>query len=90
MDDQSVLGKAVLQDPRDLGQVHLSSPKFLRSGRGYQTQVVNNILPLKLNLYFFDSNNIYCKFNNINNNINLYVQVLIFFNLFLKKYMVFI
>jgi len=42
MHDPSVLAQAVLQDSRDLGQVHLSSPKFLGSGRGCQTQVVNN------------------------------------------------
>jgi len=36
------LGSALMPLPNNLGQVHLSSPKFLGSGMGCQTQVNNN------------------------------------------------
>jgi hypothetical protein len=71
---------ALLPLPNNLNQVPLFSSKFLGSERGCQTQVNNNNNNNNNNWFylsnqifiFFYSDNIYCKFNNINEFNNVY------------------
>jgi len=73
------MGQVGLQDPNNLGQAPLSNPKFLRSEWDVKLKLIIIItiiiidFTLQIKFIFFYSNNIYFKFNDINesNNIKL-------------------
>jgi hypothetical protein len=73
------MGQVGLQDPNNLGQAPLSNPKFLRSEGDVKLKLIIIItiiiidFTLQIKFIFFYSNNIYFKFNDINesNNIKL-------------------